>query len=287
MHVPAPGAHARVHVLGADDRPRLGKVGDLPPPQSGDLRRTMTRLALPAAALLEQQAAWLAPARARLLRNVAIARRQRVLDLGAGYGVVTAELARRAGGRKSVIALDRDHIAMRASPSAFEGTKLVGGDGRHLPFTSDTFDLVFSQLTLLWIAPLAAALREIWRVLALDGVLVALEPDYGGMIEYPPDIVSRRLWIKAIARAGGDPYTGRKLPGMLAAQGFEIQIELLNELSPPSLTRFDFLRDLPLTDTERETLQNIEQHATALSTHGIAWQEIAHLPLFLITAKKP
>ena len=248
---------------------------------------TLSKFALPSAALLKQQAQWLAPARARLLRNIAIAHRQRVLDLGAGHGAVTPELVRRAGGRKSVIALDHDLAAMRASPGAFEGALCVDGNSRHLPFTSGTFDLVFSQLTLLWIVPLAAAIGEIWRILASGGVLVALEPDYGGMIEYPTDITSRCLWIKAVARAGGDPYIGRKLPGLLASQGFEVRVELLNKLSPPSPTRFDFLHDLPLTNPERETLQRIERQATALSARDSAWQQVAHLPLFLITARKP
>jgi SAM-dependent methyltransferase len=243
--------------------------------------------ALPPATLLKQQAQWLAPARARLLRNIAIARRQRVLDLGAGRGDVTTELVRRAGGHKAVIALDRDLTAMDEAPAEFAGAIRVGGDGRHMPCPSNTFDLVFSQFTLLWIAPLPTVIQEIWRVLAPEGVLVALEPDYGGMIEYPPEISSRRLWTKGVARAGGDPYTGRKLPGSLAAQGFDVRVELLNELHTPSPTRFDFLRDLPLTDTEQDTLQNIERQSAALSGHDSAWQQIAHLPLFLITATKP
>jgi SAM-dependent methyltransferase len=247
----------------------------------------MTQFALPSATLLSQQSQWLAPARARLLRHVAIAHRQRVLDFGAGHGDVTSELVRRAGAHQPVVALDRDIAAMREASAEFREAVRVGGDGCHIPFASGAFDLVFSQLTLLWITPLTTTIREIWRVLASDGVLVALEPDYGGMIEYPPDIASRRLWIKAIARAGGGPYTGRKLPGLLAAQGFETRVELLNELRPPSPMRFDFLRDLPLTDKEQETLQRIERRATALSTRDAAWPQIAHLPLFLVTAKKP
>ena len=67
--------------------------------------------------LLRRQAAWLAPARARLLRRVAVARRRSVLDLGGGYGAVTGELVRRAGG--TVVALDHTLEALQASPGAF------------------------------------------------------------------------------------------------------------------------------------------------------------------------
>ena len=67
---------------------------------------------LPQAELLRQQAAWLAPARARLFRRVQIAQRQRVLDLACGYGTVTGELVRRCGG--SVTALDCNPEALAA-----------------------------------------------------------------------------------------------------------------------------------------------------------------------------
>ncbi len=236
---------------------------------------------LPPGGLLVRQAAWLAPARARLLRRIAIARRRSVLELGAGYGAVTPELVRRAGGK--VVALDHAVKALRKETTPFMGAHRVGGDAGYLPFASATFDLVFCQWTLLWIPHLSATVAEVWRVLAPGGVLIALEPDYGGLIEYPPEIVSRDLWVAAIGRAGGDPRVGRKLPELLEQQHFELRVDLLNALQPPSLARFDFLRDLPLEDTARAQLTAIEQHATKLS----GWSQVAHLPLFLITALKP
>ncbi|MBN2003115.1 MAG: methyltransferase domain-containing protein [Anaerolineae bacterium] len=236
--------------------------------------------ALPAADLLEQQARWLAPARARLLRQVAVARRRRVLDLGAGYGAVTAELTRRAGGL--VIALDRAVAALRANGAGFfAGAGRVGGEAARLPFETGAFDLVFTQLTLLWTQPVEPVLDEVWRVLAPGGALVALEPDYGGMIEHPPEIAARDLWCAALARVGADPLIGRRLPGLLAARGFAVSVALFDTLAEPALTRFDFLRDLPLTDEEAAALQRVEQIARQSGNQG---RQVAHLPFFLITA---
>lgn len=232
-------------------------------------------LALPAAELLRKQAAWLAPARAWLLRDVAIARRRSVLDLGAGYGAVTAELTRRAGGR--VTALDCAVDALQGLGGA------VGGDARGLPFAAGTFDLVFSQLTLLWVAPLAAALDELARVLAPGGALVALEPDYGGLIESPPEAAARELWLAALPRAGADPLVGRKLPGLLAARGFDVRVRLFDTLYAPSPARFDFLDDLPLTSAERARLADLREAAATLPR---PWEQVAHLPFFLITATR-
>ncbi len=240
---------------------------------------------LPAPEMLAQQAEWLAPARGRLFRQVGIARRKRVLDVGAGYGAVTGELVRRAGG--PVVALDRAVAALRGAAfggGAFAGASRTGGDARWLPFADAVFDLVFTQLTLLWIQPVTCALDEIHRVLRPGGALVALEPDYGGMIEHPPEIAARDLWLSALARAGADPLIGRALPGLLAARGFTVSVGFFESLYAPSPARFDFLRDLPLTAAEALMLADIETEASMCQR---PWAQIAHLPFFLVTALKP
>jgi SAM-dependent methyltransferase len=234
-----------------------------------------------AADLLRQQADWLAPIRGRLLRRVAIARRQHVLDLGAGPGAVTAELVRRCGGR--VTALDSELPPLLAAEASFAGAPRVCARAAHLPCPAATFDMVFCQCALLWMPPLRSVLAEIWRVLQPGGVLVALEPDYGGMIEHPARIATRALWLSALRRAGADPLTGRKLPGMLASQGFTVRADLLPELLPPSPVRFDFLRGLPLTRREQRALQRAEQHAAALID---SWAQVVHLPFVLVTATR-
>ncbi|MBN1246384.1 MAG: methyltransferase domain-containing protein [Anaerolineae bacterium] len=236
-----------------------------------------SQAALPEPELLTLQAAWLAPARSYLLRQVQIARRQRVLDLGTGYGVVLPELQRRAGG--SVIALDREMAPLRY----VRGSPPVAADATALPFCDGTFDLIFSQISLLWITPLAKAIAEISRTLRPGGVLVALEPDYGGMIEHPPEVHTRAMWLSALARAGADPYVARKLPRLLSAQGFAVDVGLFNTLGEADPARFDFLAGLPLTAAERDRLAAIRAASRALQG---AWAEVAHLPFFLVRAEK-
>jgi SAM-dependent methyltransferase len=237
---------------------------------------------LPAPEMLVQQAEWLAPARGRLFRQVGIARRKRVLDLGAGYGAVTGELVRRAGG--PVVALDCATAALHEGVAAYAGAWRTGGDARRLPFADAIFDLVFTQLTLLWVQPVACALDEVHRVLRPGGVLVALEPDYGGMIEHPPEIAARELWLSALERAGADPLIGRALPRLLAMRGFTVNVGLFESLYAPATARFDFLRDLPLTAAETLVLETIEMES---SVRRSPWAQIAHLPFFLMTALKP
>ncbi len=243
---------------------------------------------LPSKALLAAQAEWLAPARARLLRRVGVARRQRILDLGAGYGAVTGELVRRGGG--VVVALDR----VDTSTSSEATAPFLCGDALSLPFADSSFDFVFCQCVLMWVTatssetddsinPISQVVREIYRVLEPGGVLIALEPDYPGMIEYPPEIATKDVWLSVLERAGAMPYIGRALPGQLGAAGFAVRVDLLDSLHAPSMVRFDFLQTLPLVPEEKSTLDRVMRTADNLSG---TWEQVVHLPFFLITATK-
>jgi SAM-dependent methyltransferase len=235
---------------------------------------------LPSAELLQRQAEWLAPIRARLLRRIGVAHRRRILDLGAGYGAVTAELVRRGAIGGLVVALDLERDAL-VDPRPFAGAGRVCANAVSPPFPTQTFDLVFCQCALLWM-PARAAVEAIRRILMPGGALVALEPDYGGLIEAPPGVATRELWIAALQRAGADPFIGRALPGLLEACGFQVRVDLLPELLPPDPARFQLLRGLPLTDEEQARLA----HAQAADSVARSWARVAHLPFFIITAIK-
>jgi SAM-dependent methyltransferase len=233
---------------------------------------------LPSAELLQQQAEWLAPARGRLLRRAAIAQRRRLLDLGAGYGSVTAELARRSSGL--TVALDLRCRSLREGGPAFATSARVCGDAFRLPFAPASFDLVFAQCSLMWLVPLDRAIAEIERVLQPGGVLVALEPDYGGLVEHPAAVALAHLWLAGVRRAGGEPLAGRLLPLLLHERAFALRVGLLDELAHPSPARFDFLKELPLEAAERRALAAAERAAATLA------YSVVHLPFFLILAEK-
>ncbi|MDX1616393.1 MAG: methyltransferase domain-containing protein [Candidatus Promineifilaceae bacterium] len=238
-----------------------------------------TDYSLPAERLLNRQAGWLAPARSRLLRRVAIAQRDLVLELGAAYGGVTAELARRTQGL--VVALDRSYPALKQG-SGEATIPAVQANVEQLPFGSAAFDLIFGQHVFMWLSNPSAAMGECARVLRPGGVTILVEPDYGGLIEYPAALSLKRLWLSALRQAGADPLIGRKLPGLGATAGLQVRTFLLEEIQGPEPARFELLEQLPLATTEAAELRRVK-----VASQEVAQSEqLIHLPYMLLIAKK-
>ncbi len=221
-------------------------------------------------------AEWLAGPRSRALRRAAVGLRDCVLEAGCGHCVVTAELQRRARG--DVVCLDITPEVLRASSAV----NPVCGDCVSLPFTACSFDLVFFQNVLMWIPDLQAAIFEAARVLQAEGALVAIEPDYGGMMEHP-DLGLRGIWIDALTRAGADPHMGRKLPAACEKARMAVWVELSHLPQQATAQAVSLLEDLPLTADQRRTTR-IAANRIADGPGG--WSQFLHVPYFLIVATK-
>jgi SAM-dependent methyltransferase len=238
--------------------------------------RAVSEADLPSAELLRRQAERLCGMRSRLLRRASIGRRRVVVDLGAGHGAVTLELARRCGG--AAVAVDRRRVPLRgiAAPA-------LAAAAERLPFRDRSVDLAFAQLVFLWVADPAAVVGELRRVLRPGGVLLAVEPDYGGLVEHPPELALGAAWRAALARAGADPFVGRKLGPLLGEAGFRVQVELAPGVDEPTPDRFELLAGLPLEPPERELLARARAVDAALP----AAARFVHLPIYWFTATAP
>lgn len=206
----------------------------------------MTTPELPPAELLARQSERLSGLRSRLLRRCGVAHLAPALDLGAGHGAVTPELSRRAG---LAFALDR-------RPEGLAGLRqpAIVADAEALPFADGSFGLVFAQCVFLWLRRPDAAAAEMARVLRDGGAVVAIEPDFGGLLEHPPEVALAEVWDAALRRAGADPHAGRALPARLVDLGLDVAVELLRGVGPVDRDRLELLAGLPLTEAERERI---------------------------------
>ncbi|HEX5502757.1 MAG TPA: methyltransferase domain-containing protein [Thermomicrobiales bacterium] len=133
------------------------------------------------AAQVRRQGASLRRFRDWVLRGARLRAGQRVLDVGAGTGLVALAARRRVGPGGRVVAFDRSRDALREcrrqgadDPGA--SLRPVAGDAACLPFRDGAFDAVLTRSVLIYVADKSAAAREIYRVLRPGGRASLFEP---------------------------------------------------------------------------------------------------------------
>ncbi|MEU4644189.1 demethylmenaquinone methyltransferase [Micromonospora sp. NPDC049460] len=116
---------------------------------------------------------------------------ERVLDVGAGTGVSTEELAR--SGAYAVgadLSLGMLHAGKRTRPAV----PLLAGDALRLPFADGVFDAVTISFALRNVVDTEAALREFARVTRPGGRLVICE------LSHPTNAVFRTAYLSYLMR---------------------------------------------------------------------------------------
>ena len=121
-----------------------------------------------------------------------------ILETGCGRGVGLVALANVCcPGSLTGIDLDADllRLARDRCAAGHVTADLVCGDICDLPFQDESFDLVIDFGTLYHVGPEERALREIARVLRIEGVLVHETP-FAQLLAHPLHATRRRLsWL--------------------------------------------------------------------------------------------
>jgi demethylmenaquinone methyltransferase / 2-methoxy-6-polyprenyl-1,4-benzoquinol methylase len=117
---------------------------------------------------------------------------QRVLDVGAGTGVSTVELARDGA---FAVGVDLSLGMLRAGRHTRSDVPLVAGDALRLPFPDASFDAVTISFALRNVVDIDAALRELGRVTRAGGTLVICE------FSHPTSAVFRTVYLSYLMRS--------------------------------------------------------------------------------------
>ena len=117
---------------------------------------------------------------------------ERVLDVGAGTGVSTAELARSGA---YAVGSDISLGMLRAGRRTRPEVPLLAGDALALPFADATFDAVTISFALRNVADPEAALRELARVTRPGGRLVVCE------FSHPTNPAFRTVYLSYLMRS--------------------------------------------------------------------------------------
>lgn len=148
-----------------------------------------------------------------------------LLDIGAGPGTITADLAELTGRvtateiSDEILSITRREIANRGLTNvAFEVQ-----DIHRLTFPDEFFDVVHAHQVLQHVSDPVRALREARRVTKKGGIVAVRDADFSGYAWYPlepglDDWLS--LYRGAAIANGGDPDAGRKLLSWAQQAGF-------------------------------------------------------------------
>ncbi|WP_371405226.1 methyltransferase domain-containing protein [Kribbella sp. NBC_00662] len=150
-----------------------------------------------------------------------------LLDVGAGPGTITADLARLVEPGRTT-ALEANAAALDITKATFAELDLdvefVVGDVHALDLPDDTFDVVHAHQVLQHVGDPVQALREMRRVCKPGGIVAVRDSDYHGFVWYPelPELDEWMALYQRMARAnGGEPDAGRRLLSWALAAGFE------------------------------------------------------------------
>jgi SAM-dependent methyltransferase len=170
---------------------------------------------------------------------------QRVLDVACGTGVVARLAAERVGAAGSVVGVDLSEAMLAVARRLRPDLEWRRGDAGNLPCDSADFDVVVSQMAMMFFPDPVATLRELRRVVRPHGTIGVLVP--GGLAANRPyelfvDIVTSHAG--ASARSLVTTYFALGDRGHLARLFANAGLNVTNSTSVVGESRFGSIDEL-------------------------------------------
>lgn len=181
-----------------------------------------------------------------------------MIDVPCGNGFYSRRLAERPGVR--LTAVDSNEVYLQSARAATRAVDVQKANAYELPFADESFDLVWCAQSLISLDP-DRAVREMFRVVKPDGVVVVLEVDefHRVLLPWPAELEAAipRAVYDASVRKYGDAVKlapARRLRAVLGRAGFEsvrrvtYSFDRAAPFDPLTLTflarHFEYLRSL-------------------------------------------
>jgi arsenite methyltransferase len=179
------------------------------------------------------EAAYLTPdvvaQRRATLRALALQPGERVLDIGAGPGLLVAEMAEVVGpsGRVTGLEISDSMLALGgrrcADPSIRDRVTFVKADAVALPFPDGTFDVAVSTQVYEYVTDLKAAFAELHRVLRPGGRALIIDTDWDSIVWNATDQKRMQQLLIAWMKRFADPHLPRTLTRQLQDAGLQVR----------------------------------------------------------------
>jgi ubiquinone/menaquinone biosynthesis C-methylase UbiE len=164
--------------------------------------------------------------RRRFLDLVRLRPGERVLEVGCGSGVVLRDVAVRVGRRGQVVGVDSSRraieVARELSRRERGGARVTlrVANGLALPFRAARFDVALAVTVVLHVAEPETLVREMLRTLRPGGRIGLQDQDFGTLaVTHPDRELTDRILRGVVWKIYEEPYSGRRLPGLLREAG--------------------------------------------------------------------
>ncbi len=178
-----------------------------------------------------------------LWRAAGFRRGRTILDLGAGPGFASRDLAELLGPEGRVLAVDaspRFHSVLTAQPRAPGSAPIEArlGDVTSLDLPEGSLDGAWARWVLCFVSDPHSVIASVARALRPGGAFAIQDYfDWGGIFLAPRSAAFERMRdavVESARRSGGDFQIGSRLPALLLGHGFElVRLDSIVELARP------------------------------------------------------